>query len=329
MKIGSLELQGRTVLAPLAGITHLPFRLIVKRCGCSLVCSEMISAKGLIYNSGPTFRLLDSLEEERPLSVQIFGSEPGPMAKAAAMIEKRGFADIIDINFGCSVKKVVKTGAGVALMKDPGTAEAVIKAVRDSINLPFTIKIRSGWDSTGRQAFEIADIAQAAGVDAIAIHPRTAGQAFRGKADWSLIKKLKERASIPVIGNGDILTPEEGVAMIQQTGCDAVMVGRAAMVDPHLLSRIESLMKGRPYTPPTLEERFRVMEQLLDETAAYFGEEAACKMMRSRLGWFVKGLPGCSRFRKALSGVETRDEALALINGYEGQLADRSFTPDP
>ncbi|MBF0258854.1 MAG: tRNA-dihydrouridine synthase [Desulfamplus sp.] len=345
MKIGKLNIEGHTVLAPLAGITNLPFRRIVKRCGCSLVCSEMVSVKGLLYNSEKTFSLLQSDQEERPLSVQIFGSEPSEMAKAAAFIEERGGADIIDINFGCSVKKVVRTGAGVALMQNIANAEDIIRSVREVISIPLTIKIRSGWDSSGIEAFRIAQMAQKCGVDAITFHPRTASQGFRGKADWTLIERLKPHLSIPLIGNGDIVSAVDGLRMIHQTGCDAVMVGRAALSNPFILSEIEFLLAqnvdiadsyqlsgryshinsskslkdplseiySKIYSP---DEVFSVMKELLSDSVEYFGEATACKMMRSRLVWFVKGWPGCSAFRRNLTNIESMSQAIELIDEY-------------
>lgn len=317
IKIGELELHGKTVLAPLAGITNLPFRLIAKEYSCALVCSEMISAKGLLYNSKKTFTLLDSTKMERPLSVQIFGSDPMDMAKAAAIIEEKGCADIIDINFGCSVKKVLKTGSGAALMKEPENAKKLIQAVRKNISIPLTIKIRSGWDQSGDQALNIAKIAEDCGVNAIAFHPRTARQGFRGCADWSLIKRLKEQSSIPVIGNGDILTPEDGVRMMEETGCDAVMVGRAAMGNPFIFSGIEALLNGRDYNQPGRDEIFGTMKKLLSSYVDYFGEKTGVRMMRSRLTWFVKGLPKASNFRRTLAGIDSYSQALTLINEFQ------------
>lgn len=321
MKIRDLTLSGKTVLAPLAGITHLPFRSIVKACGCALVCSEMISAKGLMYNSRPTFELLDTTEQERPLSVQIFGAEPDSMAAAAALIEQKGCADVIDINFGCSVKKVAKTGAGVSLMKDPERARDVIRAVRDAVSLPFTIKIRSGWDPSGDQAMVIGTLAQENGVDAVTLHPRTAQQGFRGRADWSLIKRLKQALDIPVIGNGDITEPEDALAMLRETGCDAVMVGRAAMGNPFIFAGIESLVRGEPWAPPTSREVFRVMEALFTACIDYFGEDKACRMMRGKLEWFVRGMPGSRTFRREMSKTGSQDEVFSLMASYETILA--------
>lgn len=320
MKIKNLDIPGITFLAPLAGITNLPFRQLVKACGCAVVCSEMVSAKGIFYNSEKTITLMQTDDAERPLSVQIFGSEPESMARAAAFVDQAGTADLIDINFGCSVKKVVKQGAGVALMKQPQLARDVIRAVRKSTRLPFTIKIRSGWDASGDQAMEIARIAADQGVDAIAIHPRTAVQGFRGNADWTRIKRLTREIDLPVIGNGDINRPEDAIRMMEETGCDAVMVGRAAMANPFILSQIESLWETGSYPHPTAGEIFRKMEELTILYTDYFGEETACKMLRGRLAWFVRGLPGASAFRRSLSQLDTRDNTLQMIREYESGL---------
>jgi tRNA-dihydrouridine synthase B len=319
MKIKELEIKGKTFLAPLAGITNLPFRRLVKECGCGVVCSEMVSAKGIFYNSEKTVALMNSRDDEKPLSIQLFGSDPESMAQAAAFIEKTKKADIIDINFGCSVKKVIKQGAGVALMKEPKTSKAILQAVRKATSLPFTIKIRSGWDGSGHQALLIANIAQDVGVDAIALHPRTAGQGFKGFANWDLIQQLKEEMDIPLIGNGDINSVEDGARMIAQTRCDGVMVGRAAMSNPFILSQIEDLLSQGTYSQTTPREIFRKMKRLIELYLAYFGEKPACRMLRGRLSWFVKGWPGCSALRKDLSQIETTSQALVLIQTYEKQ----------
>lgn len=322
MNIGNVMVDNPTVLAPLAGITNLPMRLMVKEAGCGLVCSEMISSNGLVHQSEKTYRFMDSCPEEKPLSVQIFGSDPGIMAEAAQIVAASG-ADIVDINFGCSVKKVLKTGSGSALMKAPGRAREVLSAIRKAVSIPVTIKIRSGWDSSGAQALEIAGIAEDCGVDAITVHPRTAAQGFRGKADWKIIAAVKKQAGIPVLGNGDIQTPEDALRMFAQTGCDGVMIGRAAIGNPWIFEGIQALLENRgPYEEPGLDQHFEGMLRYLRSSVKYFGEKHACYMMRSRLGWFVKGLRNSSHFREIIKKISTEQQAVELILGYQKTLAD-------
>jgi len=319
IQIGSLTLKNNTILAPLAGISNLPFRLLAKEAGCGLVCSEMVSANALVRKSKKTEQLLDSSPEEKPLSVQIFGSDPSLMAEAAKIIETSG-ADIVDINFGCSVKKIIKTGSGAALMQDPEKSEALLKAVRKSVRIPLTIKIRTGWNKSGEQAFAIAEIAEACGVDAIAVHPRTATQGFSGQADWSIIGAIKRRCTMTVIGNGDIFSACDAMNMLAETGCDGVMIGRRAIGNPFIFSRVLSRIRGE--TPPSedLEHRFTTLRRYLQNSVRYFGEELACRMMRSRLCWFVKGLKDSNQFRKSINQISTQNQALELISAYQEYL---------
>jgi tRNA-dihydrouridine synthase B len=315
MHIGSVKLDNITILAPLAGVTNLPMRLIAKEAGCGLVCSEMISSNGLVYQSGKTQKLLESVAEEKPLSVQIFGADPDIMAAAAKIVESSG-ADILDINFGCSVKKVLKSGSGAALMKKHDLAVAVIRSVRAAIKIPLTIKIRTGWEENGDDARIIAGIAENEGVDAIAVHPRLASQGFKGQANWQVISEIKRAVSIPVIGNGDIVTARDALQMLTETGCDAVMIGRAAMGNPWIFRQINALLKGREFPETDLPSRWHMMTRYLASSVAYFGEEHACYMMRSRLAWLVKGLPHARHFRESIKHISTEKEALELIELY-------------
>lgn len=316
MKIGSLNLDNITVMAPLAGITSLPFRLLAKEAGCALVCSEMISSNGLVYKSVKTRELLRSRPEEKPLSVQIFGSEPSIMAEAAVMVEASG-ADVLDINLGCAVKKVLKTGSGAALMQEPKKVETILRLIRKTVKIPLTVKMRSGWNKSGIQALKIAEVAQENGVTAITVHPRTVVQGFRDKADWSLIAAIKRTVSIPVIGNGDIIVPGDALSMQDETGCDAVMIGRAAIGNPWIFSQVIALLEGGDATLPNLAQRFETMSKYIKSSVKFFGEHRAIRMMRSQLGWFVKGMRYSSRFRESIKRVSTEEETLSLVREYQ------------
>ncbi len=319
MKIGPLTLENPLVMGPMAGITDLPWRRIVRAAGCALVCSEMISANGLCHGSPKTHRMMASRRDEKPLSVQIFGSDPEPMARAARMVADAG-ADVLDINFGCAVRKIVKTGAGVALMRDPGRTREVLAAVRAAVNMPLTIKLRSGWDTSGRQALEIAAIAEECGVDALAVHPRSAAQGFSGKADWSVIRRIKETVGIPVIGNGDVRTADDALRMLEETGCDAVMVARGAVGNPWIFSQILALMAGRPPESVRLADRFALMTAYADACCEHYGEIHACRMLRSRLGWFVKGLPMAGRFRESIKHLSSRRDIQQRLQAYRRMM---------
>ena len=325
VKIGKLMLDNPLILAPLAGITNLPFRLMAKDAGCGLVCSEMISANGLVHKSMKTEKMLESCLGEKPLSIQIFGSDPIIMADAAKIVENQG-ANILDINFGCSVKKVVKTGAGVALMRTDRRAEELLKAVRKAVKIPLTIKIRSGWDKSGSQAIKIAEIAQSCGIDAIAVHPRTASQGFRGMSDWSIISEVKKKVSIPVIGNGDIVKPEDAIRMLSETKCNAVMIGRAAIGNPSIFSDILALLRGEKMPEKNRFDRFDIMTKYLKDSVEYLGEKQACFMMRSRLGWFVKGMRFSSSFRESIKHISSEEQAVKLIRSYQDMVMQTGQT---
>jgi nifR3 family TIM-barrel protein len=324
MKIGCLHLDTPTVLAPLAGITNLPFRLLAREAGCGMVTTEMVSADGLVHGAAPTFDLLRSRPQEKPLAVQIFGAEPAVMADAAAIVEASG-ADVLDLNFGCSVRKIIRAGAGVALMRAPQRAEAILRAVRWAVKIPLTIKIRTGWDPTGRDALAIAERAEACGVDALTLHPRTAAQKFGGQADWTLIAALKQRLHIPVIGNGDIRRADDALRMMAETGCDAVMIGRRAIGDPDIFREVGCRLAGQPLPVRDLNRRIEIMRRFVLLSVSCFGEARAARLMRSRLAWFGKGLRNSSGLRQSASRIGSIADALDLIDAYQslGQRAGR------
>ncbi len=316
MKIGCLHLDTPTVLAPLAGITNLPFRLLAREAGCGMVTTEMVSADGLVHGAAATFDLLRSRPQEKPLAVQIFGSEPTVMAEAAAIVEVSG-ADVVDLNFGCAVRKIVRAGAGVALMREPQRAESILRAVRNAVKIPLTIKIRSGWDRTGRDALAMGELAEACGVDALTLHPRTAAQKFSGSADWSLIAALKQRLRIPVIGNGDIRRADDARRMMAETGCDAVMIGRRAIGDPGIFAEVICCLAGHPLPIRDFNRRIEVMRRYVLLSVSCFEETRAARLMRSRLAWFGKGLRNSSGLRQSASRIGSIAEALDLIDAFQ------------
>jgi tRNA-dihydrouridine synthase B len=326
MKIGTITLDNPTVLAPLAGITNLPMRLLARSAGCALVYSEMISANGLVYGTAKTGQLLASAPEEKPLNVQLFGSDPTMLAEAAQKAAAAG-ADMVDINFGCAVKKILKSGSGVALMRDLPKAAALLTAVRAAVTIPLTVKMRAGWDPSGDEALALARIAEGCGVDAVAVHPRTARQGFSGRADWSLISRIKGSVHIPVIGNGDVTTAEDAARMLTQTGCDAVMVGRAAIGNPFIFEQIRDLLAGRATRAVAPRKRFAAMECYVRSSVACLGEQRACFLLRSRLGWFVKGLPGASAFRQAIRPITSEAQAMTLLKAFEAGVLETAAGP--
>ena len=315
MNIGSLHLENPVILAPLAGITNLPFRLLAKEAGCGLVTSEMVSADGLVHGARNASDLLQSLPAEKPLAVQLFGSDPAVMAEAAAIVEGFG-ADLLDINFGCAVKKVIKTGSGAALMRTPQRAEALLRAVRHAVRIPLTIKIRSGWDGSGLQALALGEIAEACGVDAVTVHPRTAAQKFSGHADWGVIAALKRQLSIPVIGNGDIACGDDAARMLAETGCDAVMVGRQAIGYPRIFTEIGLRLHGEAVPADTIANRIEVLRRYTQLTVECFGRETAIRLIRRRLGWFVKGMRNGAALRCAAGQITCMDQAYDLIEAF-------------
>ncbi len=324
MIFASLIRSNRTILAPMAGITDYPFRVLAREGGCGVVCSEMISADALVRRSPKTLHMISAEKKQEMLSVQLFGTDKAMMADAAKMVQDSG-ADVIDINFGCAVKKIVKTGAGVALMRNPETAADVIQSVRNAVNIPLTIKIRTGWDKSGEQAVGIAKIAWECGVDAVTVHPRTAAQKFSGAADWALIKRIKDLSPVPVIGNGDIRSAADAIRMIHETGCDAVMVGRAAIGYPQIFKEINNALNDEPVEQQNLDGRFFTMRRYIDELINHYGEKTAGFMLRSRLGWFSKGIPFSTEFRESIKQISSKAQAIEQIELYRSFILN-TFT---
>lgn len=316
MQIGSVELDNNVFLAPMAGVTDMSFRILCKRQGCGLTYTEMVSAKGLHYKSDNTAVLLEIAQEERPAAVQVFGSDPELVAEAARQAEAGGAA-IIDINMGCPTPKIVKNGDGSALMKKPQLVKAIIRDTVKAVKVPVTIKTRKGWDEESVNAVEMAVIAAQEGAAAIAVHGRTREQYYSGTADWSIIKQVKSAVDIPVIGNGDIVKPEDAKRMLEETGCDAVMIGRGAQGNPWIFKRtVEYLITGKLLPEPTYEQRVETIIGHMDMVAELKGENIGVKEMRKHAAWYLKGMPGSTRIKAEIFKMTTCAEVKNILSEY-------------
>jgi len=316
MKIGNVELDNKVFLSPMAGVTDLPFRLICKEQNCGMLYTEMINAKALCYDDANTKKMLKIEEEEHPVAVQIFGSDPEFMGRAAQIMNEYP-NEILDINMGCPAPKVVKNGDGSALMKNPKLAEEVLKAVVKNSEKPVTLKIRKGWDDNSINAVEIAKIAEASGISAVAIHGRTREQYYSGKADWDIIRQIKENINIPVIGNGDVFEVEDAIRMLDQTGCDAIMIGRGSQGNPWIFKRINHYMKTGEILPePTLEEKITTALKHLGLAIEEHGEYVAVREMRKHIAWYLKGLKGTAKLRDEINKIESYEEVVNRLKAY-------------
>ena len=316
MQIGKIKLDAPLVLAPMAGITDLPFRVICRRLGCGMTVSEMVSAKGLLYKNVKTTEMLRIDEGERPTAIQLFGSVPQELAEAAKLVEASG-ADIIDFNMGCPVPKIVNNGEGSALMKNPQLAYDVLAAMVEAVQIPVTVKFRAGWDDDHRNAVEIALAAERAGVAAVAVHGRTRQQFYEGKADWSIIRDVKQAVKVPVFGNGDIFTVADGLSMLEETGVDGLMVGRGADGNPWLFQQLKAVLAGdKCPAKPSLDERLDLAAEHLDMLIDFKGERVSVKEMRRHISAYLKGLPHAAEFRGRFHKVDTREDFQKLLAEY-------------
>ncbi len=315
MRIGNIELDTPVALAPMAGISDLPYRVICRKFGCGLTVSEMVSAKGLLYKNEKTFAMLQIDEAERPTAIQLFGSVPEELAEAARIVEARG-ADIIDFNMGCPVPKVVNNGEGSALMKTPELAGKILKAMVKAVRIPVTVKFRAGWDEEHRNAVEIARIAEVSGVAAVAVHGRTRDQFYMGKADWEIIRRVKEAIRIPVFGNGDIFTADDGLRMFKETKCDGLMLARGAYGNPWLFAQLRAALERRNIPAVTAEEKLQQIILHATALVEFKGEKIAIREMRSHASAYIKGLPRASEYRERFHKLETLREMVDLVNSY-------------
>ena len=304
LKIGSLELADNLLLAPMAGITNLPARILAREQGAALCFTEMISVNGLVRDGRKSFELLRSSAEDRPLGVQLFGDDPELLAEGARLAE--AYADLIDINMGCPVKKVVGGGAGSALLQSPEKIKEIVRAVRSVTKLPLTVKIRSGWGADSINYILVGRIAEAEGADAVTLHPRTRNQMFEGRSDWSQLAELKKSLRIPLLGSGDLFTAADVIAMLKQTGCDGVMIARGALGNPWIFGQVLALKNGAEALPVTPAERFTVAMRHLELFIVDCGERLAVQEMRKHLCWYARGICGAAQFRGAVNRLDSR-----------------------
>ncbi len=325
MKIGNVEIDNKVFLAPMAGVTDMAYRIICKKMGCGLTYTEMVSAKGMHYKSQNTEELLEMADIEKPGAAQIFGSDADILAETAKKVEERG-VDIIDINMGCPTPKIVKNGDGSALMLKPELVGEIVYKVSRAVKVPLTVKIRKGWDDQSINAVEVALIAEKAGASAVTVHGRTREQFYSGKADWSIIKAVKQKLSIPLIGNGDIFEPQDAERMLQETGCDAVMIGRGAEGNPWIFKRtVEYLKTGAILPEPNIQERIEVIKEHLELVIKYKGEGTGVKEMRKHIAWYLKGLPNSSYVKAEVFKLTRVEDIEKLLKEYAERVQTYSL----
>ena len=320
LKIGNITIPGMLALGPMAGVTDLPFRLLCKEQGAGLIYTEMVSAKGIYYNNKNTESLLCVEEKERPVALQLFGEDPYIMSEMAKRIEERNF-DILDINMGCPVPKVVNNGEGSALLKNPKRVGEIVEAISKAIQKPVTVKIRKGFSAEEANAPEIAKIAQESGAAAVAVHGRTREQYYSGKADWDIIRQVKEAVHIPVIGNGDVFTPQDAKRMMEETSCDGIMIARGAQGNPWIFKQVEHYLNtGELLAKPSIEEVVQMMLRHANAQLAFKGEYIGMREMRKHVAWYTVGYPHSAKLRGDINAVESVAELEDLMHRYMDSL---------
>ncbi|MEW6624136.1 MAG: tRNA dihydrouridine synthase DusB [Bacillota bacterium] len=324
MQIGRVALKNKVISAPMAGVTDKPFRILAKEMDCGLTFTEMVSANALIHNNNRTRRIVNIEGEEPPTTVQLFGSKPEVMAEAAQIVMEQQ-PQLIDINMGCPAPKIVSNNEGAALMRDPGLAFRIIKAVCRSVEVPVTVKIRAGWSPETINALEMAKIIEEAGAAAVTVHGRTRHQFYSGQADWSIIRKVKESVGIPVVGNGDIWEPEDAERMLKETGCDFVMIGRGSMGNPWIFRRTAYYLERAQFLPKPgaaekIETGIRHFKMLIEEK----GEYIAVREMRKHFAWYLKGLRNAARMREEINRLTSKDAIIEKMEAYKGEVAELS-----
>ena len=317
-KRGNVKISNQVVLAPMAGICNSAYRQICKDMGCGLIYAEMVSDKAITYNNQKTIDMLYMTEKERPISQQIFGSDKESFVEAAKFIEKEMKPDIIDINMGCPVPKVaVRAQAGSALLKDPDKIFDIVSSVVSAVNVPVTVKIRSGWDSNHINAVEVAKVIEKAGASAICVHPRTRSQGYSGKADWNIIKEVKENVSIPVIGNGDIKSPEDAKRMLEETKCDAVMIGRGVLGNPWLIKNVVNYLDGKEVIDVSIVDRIDMCLKHLKLLDSLKNEKLACLEIRNHISWYFKGIKGANELKNKVYQTTNIHDIILLLNEFK------------
>lgn len=325
--IGPIQLEHPVVMAPMAGVTDLPYRLIAREQGAALVYSELVSAKGICYGSNRTLKLLETDEAERPVGLQIFGGEADVMVEAARHVQKFG-PDLLDINMGCPVPKITKNDEGCALMLDPERAGRLVRRVVEAVDLPVTVKIRKGWDDAHVTAPQVARELEKAGVAAIAIHGRTREDFYAGRADWDIIREVKQAVDIPVIGNGDVASPEDAVRMLEHTGVDAVMIGRACLGDPWIFRRVTHFLDTGEMLPmPSPREKLEMAIRHLKMAVEFKGEVRAVREMRKPIAWYLKGVPGSNRVKQQVQRLIDATLVAEVLQEFLAELGDAADEP--